>query len=259
MIFGWLKRRRRAKVLRQPLPGAAAEVLGSMDFVAAFTPGERSRFEELIKLLLDQVYWEGRSDLEVTDEMRVSIAAQACRLTLHLPEDAYRRVQTIYVFPGTYSAHGGDSGEGRSHRHGEAWLRGPVVFSWDAAQRGVQNEDDGRNVVYHEFAHKLDMLDGYADGVPPIQTSGAHRAWTEVLEVEYKALVQADERGKRTLLDKYGAINPAEFFAVSTELFFERPDRMKDRHAELYRSLAAFYRQDPAETSAQAQPRTVRR
>ncbi len=246
MIFGWLRRRRRARVLARPLPAAAAEVLASMEFVEALLPEERSRFEELIKLLLDQVYWEGRSGLEITDEMRVSIAAQACRLTLHLPEDAYRKVKTIYVFPGTYSAHGGDSGEGTSHRHGEAWLRGPVVFSWDAAHHGVRNEDDGRNVVYHEFAHKLDMLDGYADGVPPIQTRGAHQAWTGVLDEEFKALVQADERGRRTLLDKYGATNPAEFFAVATELFFERPGRMKDRHKELYQSLAAFYRQDPA-------------
>lgn len=246
MIFGWLKRRRRKRVLARPLPDAAPGVLASMDFVDGLNTNDRARLEELVKLLLDQVYWEGRSGLEVTDEMRVSIAAQACRLTLHLPEDAYRRVQTIYVFPGTYSAQGGDSGEGRSHRHGEAWLRGPMVFSWDAAHRGVLNGDDGRNVVYHEFAHKLDMLDGYADGVPPIQTSGAHRAWTEVLDKEYRALVQADERGKRTLLDKYGATNAAEFFAVATELFFERPNRMRDRHEELYRSLAAFYRQDPA-------------
>jgi len=255
MIFGWLKRRRRAKVLRRPLPDAAAEVLGSMEFVEAFTSDERSRFEDLVKLLLDQIYWEGRSGLEVTDEMRVCIAAQACRLTLNLSEDAYRRARTVYVFPGTYSAHGGDSGEGRSHRHGEAWLRGPMVFSWDAARHGVRNEDDGRNVVYHEFAHKLDMLDGYADGVPPVATSGAHQAWTEVLDAEYKALVQADERGKRTLLDKYGATNPAEFFAVATELFFERPDRMKDRHEELYRSMAAFYRQDPAESQARMERR----
>lgn len=250
MLLRWLRKRRRARLLRQPFPAAWTETVNALGFVGRFDAEERRRFEDRVRLFVDQIYWEGRDGLEVTDEMRVLIAAQACRMTLNLPEDAYRRARTVYLFPATYSAPGqtedGLQAEGRSHRHGEAWLRGPIVLSWDAAQRGVANERDGRNVVYHEFAHKLDMLDGYADGVPPQAGGKALELWNDVTEREYEALVDAAQRNKKTLLDKYGATNRAEFFAVATEMFFERPQRLKSRHPELYDSLVRFYRQEPS-------------
>ena len=199
-----------------------------------------------------QVNWEGRASLEVTDEMRVTVAAQACRLTLGLDQDAYRWVRSIYLFPSTYSSAAEVPGaeetnlEGRSHRHGEAWMRGPVVLSWSASQHGVANSDDGRNVVYHEFAHKLDMLDSFADGTPPIKNKANFEAWVRIVGEEFKELQSAAKRGKKTLLDKYGATNPAEFFAVATEAFFERPERLRDRHDALYECLCRFYNQNPA-------------
>ena len=125
-------------------------------------------------------------------------------------------------------------------------MRGPIVLSWDAARHGVANERDGRNVVYHEFAHKLDMLDGWADGVPPLASRERLGVWNEVVEREYAALVDAARRGTKTVLDPYGATNRAEFFAVATEAFFERPRRLRDRLPDLYACLARFYRQDPA-------------
>ncbi len=227
--------------------------IDALPFACDLKPEVRGRLETQVRLFIDRVYWEGRSGLEVTDEMRVSVAAQACRLTLNLPEDAYRRVQTIYLFPATYRVGGGMSGSGGvrggsdSHRHGEAWLRGPVVLSWDATQHGVARPNDGRNVVYHEFAHKLDMLDGYADGVPPTRHRAAFDQWTATTQREYAELVEASRSGKKTLLDPYGATNQAEFFAVSTEMFFERPRRLRERHPELYACLAQFYLQDPLE------------
>ncbi len=246
------RRWKRARLLKRGFPSAWTAHLDSLPFVEELSAEQRSRLQELTLVLIDQVHWEGRSGLEVSDEMRVSVAAQACRLTLGLGNDAYRGVKTIYLFPSTYTAPGsaskapGVEGSGDSHRHGEAWLRGPVVLSWDATRHGVANPDDGRNVIYHEFAHKLDMIDGYADGTPPARNQAAFRAWTEVAGKEYEYLVKAAQRGKKTLLDPYGATNQAEFFAVATELFFERPKRLRDRHRELYDCLATFYAQHPA-------------
>ena len=199
--------------------------------------------------LIAQIHWEGREGLQVTGRMKVTVAAQACRLTLGLDPGAYRRVRTVYLFPSTYSTEAptGDGGvQGQSHRHGEAWLRGPILLSWNATQQGIQNPDDGRNLVYHEFAHKLDMLDNFADGTPPLSSQDQYDAWVRIVGAEFRDLRQAKERGRRTLLDKYGATNPAEFFAVATEAFFERPERLRDRHYELYACLCRFYSQNPA-------------
>lgn len=252
MPFGIYRRWKRARLLRRGFPAPWVPLLDSLPFVEFLSASQRDRLQELTLVLIEQVHWEGRSGLDVTDEMRVSVAAQACRLTLSLGDDAYQGVKTIYLFPSTYAAPGGASkapgvqGGGASHRHGEAWLRGPVVLSWDATRRGVANPDDGRNVIYHEFAHKLDMIDGYADGTPPSRNQAAYNRWLEVAGKEYEYLVSAAKRGKNTLLDHYGATNQAEFFAVATELFFERPERLQDRHGALYNCLAEFYAQDPA-------------
>ncbi len=245
MLIRWYKNWKRSRLVKAGFPAAWVPHLENLPFVAGLSREQRMRLEELTLVLIDQVYWEGRAGLEVTDEMRVSVAAQACRLTLALGDDAYRNVQTVYLFPATYSAPGGE-GESASHRLGEAWLRGPVVLSWDATRRGAANEDDGRNVIYHEFAHKLDMIDGYADGSPPARNREAYDTWNKVASREFERLKKSTDRGKKTLLDAYGATNQAEFFSVSTEVFFERPDRLRDRHEDLYRCLASFYGQDPS-------------
>ena len=252
---------KRTRLLRRGLPTAWVALLDGLPFVAALTPERRRRLEELTAVLIDQVHWEGRAGLVITDEMRVTIAAQACRLTLGLGDDAYSGVRTVYVFPSTYTARGGASGmrgvvsEQASPRLGEAWLRGPVVLAWDAIRRGVAIPDDGRNVIYHEFAHKLDMIDGYADGAPPARSRADFDTWTQVSAREYDFLVEAARRGKQTLMDPYGATNPAEFFAVATELFFERPEAMRKGQSELYECLARFYGQDPAHQNVRGDAR----
>ena len=254
MLIRLYKNWKRKRLLKAGFPAAWVPYLEGLPFVAWLSAQHRCRLEELTVVLIDQVYWEGRAGLAVTDEMRVSVAAQACRLTLELGDDAYRGVQTVYLFPATYTAPGGGGdagvhGEGSSHRLGEAWLRGPVVLSWDATRHGAANEDDGRNVIYHEFAHKLDMIDGYADGTPPARNRDAYDTWTTVASREFERLKKDTGRGKNTLLDAYGATNQAEFFAVATEVFFERPERLEDRHGELYRCLVSFYGQEPAPAS----------
>ncbi|QDV06750.1 Protein MtfA [Planctomycetes bacterium Poly30] len=251
MLISLYRKWKRARLLEGGFRATWLPYMESLPFVAHLTPAQRTRLEELTMVLIDQVYWEGRAGLEVTDEMRVSVAAQACRLILGLGDDAYRGVRTVYLFPSTYSAPDGTMkgpgvrGEGDSHRLGEAWLRGPVVLSWRATRQGAANDDDGRNVIYHEFAHKLDMIDGYADGTPPARNRQAYDTWVEVAGREYERLKESTDRGKRTLLGSYGATNEAEFFAVATEVFFERPERMRERHEELFRCLVDFYGQTP--------------
>jgi hypothetical protein len=187
----------------------------------------------------------------MTDTIRVTIAAQACLLTLHHDGRPYPALRTIIVYPRGWVAPVRRAQEGlvvetEQGRLGESWRGGPVVLSWRDAQRGAADLADGQNVVLHEFAHQLDTLDGPADGAPTMPR-GRYKAWAEVLGREYGALVAAVHRDRPTDLDPYGATSPAEFFAVTTETFFERPRRLRERHPALYGHLAAFYGQDPAE------------
>jgi Mlc titration factor MtfA (ptsG expression regulator) len=135
---------------------------------------------------------------------------------------------------------------------GEAHLRGPVVLSWDAVRRAGRHPETGHNLVIHEFAHKLDMLDGYADGVPPLGDASEYGHWREVCDQEYDRLVRRAERGESTLLDPYGSLDPAEFFSVVTEAFFDHPIALKEEHPELYEVFSRFFRQDTAERERRA-------
>jgi hypothetical protein len=137
--------------------------------------------------------------------------------------------------------------EGGSGRLGESHQRGIVVVSWDDVRRGAADPNDGRNVVFHEFAHQLDQADGAADGAPELDRPSMYGPWAATLGAEFEGLVEDAERRRKTVLDKYGASHPAEFFAVATEAFFEKPRQLKAKHPELYEQLAAFYRQDPIE------------
>lgn len=202
-------------------------------------------------MLVEEKDWEGCGGLEMTDEIRVTIAAQACLLILNIEHEYYRRVTSILVYPAAYKtmpSRGRDGviREGQANL-GEAWLRGPVVLSWDDARRGALDPKDGHNLVFHEFAHKLDMLDGAADGTPPLADQETLRQWVQTMTREFAALRDAAERGRKTVLDTYGATNPAEFFAVATECFFEKARQLRQRHPSVYELLKDYYQQDPAE------------
>ncbi len=180
---------------------------------------------------------------EVTPHMQRVIAAQACILLLRMPHNLYSKLRTILLYPDAYVATD-DHGE-TSVRLGESWGTGSVVLSWASVISGGKNTEDGHNVTIHELSHQLDQEDGAADGVPELQTRGAYREWASTMHPEFKTLVKRSEKGKPSVIDSYGAVNPAEFFAVSTETFYEKPEQLKEKHPKLYDLLSKYYGVDP--------------
>ncbi len=210
----------------------------------------KQQFHGLINVFLDEKAFVGCGGQEITDEIKVTIAAQACMLLLNRKTRFYPKLKTIYVYPHTYVAKGlmNDGGlivEGKSVRLGESWQNGPVVLTWDSVTGGARNIQDGRNVVFHEFAHQLDQEDGDADGAPILENRSDYRGWAQVLGEEYERLRSKTRGRRRSVLNKYGATNPAEFFAVATEAFFEKPRQMHKRSPDLYEELKTYYKLDP--------------
>ncbi|MBC8378160.1 MAG: zinc-dependent peptidase [Planctomycetes bacterium] len=210
----------------------------------------KTQLHGLINVFLDEKRLVGCGGQDITDEVRVTIAAQACMLLLNRKTHFYPKLKTIYVYPHTYVAKGlmNDGGlivEGKSVRLGESWQNGPVVLTWDSVTGGARNIQDGRNVVFHEFAHQLDQEDGDADGAPILESRSCYRSWAQVLSAEYERLCSKTRGRRRSVLNKYGATNPAEFFAVATEAFFEKPKQMHKKSPDLYEELKSYYRIDP--------------
>lgn len=254
MVLDWLFGHDRHKIVETPFPEAWIEVLNrNMPVYTLLTEEERGRLHDDLRILMAEKSWEGCGGLVLTDEMKVTIAAQACLLTLHRKHDYYADTQSILVYPTDYHVKesrrdaAGVVNVSVSNRLGEAWSNGPIVLSWFDVQKGGMNPDDGRNVVYHEFAHKLDMTDHEMNGVPLLDDEAQVEEWADVMHTEYESLVAAVEKGHhKTLIDPYGATNPAEFFAVVTECFFEKPMQMQHTHPRLYHILQVYYHQDPA-------------
>ncbi len=213
---------------------------------------ERDRLEQLTLVLLDQFSFEASNEFELTDEMCVFVAAQAALLVLELGVDAYRKVRTVIVHPATMvvkgarrTGSGGLMTDAPTRIDGQAHYRGPILLAWDSVVYDARHPLRGLNVVFHEFAHQLDMLDGVVDGTPPMD-DGARERWTEVCTAEYETI----RRGRPSLLREYAGTDPGEFFAVATEMFFTRPTAMLEQHPDLYAVLSGFYRQDPAGRAA---------
>lgn len=248
---------RRKKLVAEPFSPAWEDILNrNVAHYAQLSEEEQTHLQDLIKVFIPEKHWEGAGGLVLTDEIRVTIAAQACLLLLGLPHDFYRNVASIVVYPSTVvpperkpSFFESPTGpvDVRHPILGQAFLQGPVIIIWDAALRGSRHPENGHNVIYHEFAHKLDMLDGAADGTPPLRDRAEYRDWVETCSREYLRLKHDAAHGKESFLDAYGATNEAEFFAVATEQFFDRPRQMRAHAADLYRVLKEYYRQDPAE------------
>ena len=212
----------------------------------------KQQLHGLVNIFLNEKTFVGCGGLEITDEMKVTIAGQACILLLNRKTHFYPKLKTIYVYPHTYVANQrkNDRGlivEGKSVRLGESWQNGPVVLTWDSITGGARNVQDGQNVVLHEFAHQLDQEDGDADGAPILDNAGCYRSWAAVLGTEYERLRKKERGRRRSVLNKYGATNPAEFFAVATEAFFEKPKQMHKRSPELYDELKRYYKLNPLE------------
>lgn len=206
----------------------------------------------MVLIFVEEKSFEGLGGLELDDRVRVVIAAQACLLILALDHDLYQRVESILVYPSTvYSPerHGsglGELAEGETAVLGQAHYRGPIILAWDAVKRGAYDPRDGHNVVFHEFAHKLDMLSGEANGAPPLSGRARRRDWAEAFGDAYEDLRTRTEAGKRTLLGDYAATKPAEFFAVATERFFEKPRQLRSEYPDVYELMEEYFDQDPA-------------
>ena len=220
---------------------------------ARLTPDDQQELLGHVRVLLEEKHFEGAAGLLMRDEIRLTIAAQAAMLLLHRETDYFPRLTSVIVYPTGYVANdaraeGGIWTEGDDHLlgHTQRDLRA-IVLAWDEAKAGAADPDDGHNLVLHEFAHQLDFEDGSTDGTPALGSGAEVRAWARVFEEELETLRRAADAGEPTLLDPYGAEDPAEFFAVATETFFERATELRHRHPLLYDELRRFYRQDPAE------------
>lgn len=210
---------------------------------------EQQRLERLIGSLLGSLRWEASQGFTLTAEMQLLIAAQASLLLLGLELDEYPATTSVIVHPSTVVlprrrvvAGSGVVSGGPQRLDGQAHFRGPVVLSWQAVERGLRNPSFGENVVYHEFAHQLDMLDGSIDGAPPMDAGSQAQRWHEVLTDAFERLGTEGS----SVLRSYGATNPGEFFAVATEAFFTRPTLLAGSEPELYAVMGQFYGQDPA-------------
>jgi len=209
------------------------------------------KLKKLIQLFIAEKQFIGCEGLDITDEIRLNIAAQACLLMLNRPTALYPNLRSILVYPAAYlvpvtntDAAGVVSSDNQL-RLGESWQQGKVVLSWPDSQHGAADPYDGHNVVLHEFAHQLDQENGSANGSPFLASNDAYRVWSQVLSAEFDRLQQQLARGIPTLFNAYAATNPAEFFAVITEVFFEQPQAFKQQHPALYQQLAQYYRLDP--------------
>ena len=260
MIFGFLKQRRRHRLRAAPFPDDwLATIKRNVAFFYRLSARDQAELLGHVHVFLAEKRFEGCDGLEITDEVRVTIASQACLLLLHRKTDYFPRLLTILVYPSTYLA------EERRHVHGHVWQEGKIarlgetgrwldalVLAWDAVKSGATHPSDGKNVVLHEFAHQLDYENQAEDGAPLLETRDQQMSWQEVMRAEFASLRTADETGIPTLLDTYGAGNPAEFFAVSTEAFFERPCALRACHPKLYAELQKYFQQNPVEYSAEA-------
>lgn len=205
---------------------------------------ELSRLFDLATLFLADKSITGAQGFEITDTVRQSIALQACLPILNLSLEWYDGWSSIIIYQGSYKSDSttvdefGIVHEGSQHRSGEAWQRGPVVLSWKDAKHS--GERDGHNVVIHEFVHKLDMMNGRANGFPPLQPDMDPTRWTEIMSRDFEDF----QTHRKSGLDRYGATNPAEFFAVLSEVFFETPKKLVDAYPDIYDIMVKFFRQD---------------
>jgi Mlc titration factor MtfA (ptsG expression regulator) len=229
---------RRERLLEAPFPPSWRDLLDrEVPFWRRWSPETRAAAEPLIHAFVHEQRWFGAADLDVTEEMRVVIAACAVRPVLRLGLGFYDHIAEIVVYPHerlTVPGHG-------DHVLGVAHPHGVVVLSWPAVQRGLRRPDDGHDTALHEFAHALDLADGHMDGTPPLRRTRELDPWAKTLGDRL-----ADVRRGVAPLDPYAGTNEAELFAVATEHFFERPRELKREMPDLYARLSTFYRQDPA-------------
>ena len=238
-MFAFWRARKRERLTQRPFPREWEAILeAKLSFEADYLPDERERFRTHLKVFVWEKHWVGARGLQVTEEMKVIIAGCAARLSHNLDLHVYDRLSEIVIYPSHYVHAGRDA-----IIYGEAHHWGTIVLSWDAVRHGLVNPHDGHDTTLHELAHVLDAADGWFDGTPELHQGRDYQAWSAVLGRAYAQLQRSPQRG---IVRAYGATNEAEFFAVSTEAFFERPEALKRDDPQLYEQLKRFYRSDPA-------------
>jgi Mlc titration factor MtfA (ptsG expression regulator) len=258
-MLSFFKSRRREELRAEPLPTEWRRTIErNVPIVLRLPPADQQELYGHVQIFVAEKHFEGAGGLELTDEIRVTIAAQACLLLLHRDTDYYPLLKSIIVYPSTYVVPGEHSIGGGVWEEGEDELLGhtsrklsALVLAWDSTLHGARDVRDGENVVFHEFAHQLDFESGDSNGTPLLGSNQQYASWARVLGAEYERLRRVSVEGRPSVLDEYGAENPAEFFAVATEAFFERPVELRAKHAALYEELRTFYQQDPASWAPQ--------
>lgn len=235
---------------RKPFPDNWREMLRDRWPLYSVLPETlQHQLEQLTLVFLDRIEFQG-VEMEVTDEMRVLTAAQASLLLLNQDTFYSPNLRSVVFHPSAYTATshdqaGGETMEKQIAVQGQSWGSGSVVLSWDNTRTGAANAKDGRNLVLHEFAHQLDQADGVADGAPALGSREQYQRWQKICSRVFADLKDKVERGNKTVIDDYGATNPAEFFAVTTETFFEKPHQLKKKRPELYELFSEYYRVNP--------------
>jgi Mlc titration factor MtfA (ptsG expression regulator) len=260
-MFSWFKRRRRQKLWKTEFPPAWEEILQrNLPRFGLFTPEEQQRLRNDLRVFVVERTWESLNSIVITDEMKVTIAAHACTLLMNLQHDYFSHVPSILVTPQYFAVSGvrrhkqipGLVQESKRVLAGEAMYRGPVKLSWDDVLEQSLHPEYGRNLVHHEFSHQLDSLDGFFNGTPLLDNPQQYQHWRDVMQAQFDQL-QADLAARLdTVIDPYGAKDEAEFFAVTTEAFFNDPIDLQIRHGQLYDLFSGYYKQDPAARLRQA-------
>jgi Mlc titration factor MtfA (ptsG expression regulator) len=243
---------RRRGIVQQPFPAEWRSILRRrMPLMRRLPADLQLQLKRHMQVFLAEKPFIGCNGLTVTEEMRVLVAAQACLLILNRPTGYFPKLRQVLLYPSAYWAmrqEGDGSGvqhEQREARSGESWVQGQVILSWPDVLAGAADPADGQNLVIHEFAHQLDQERGRATGAPFLGQRARYARWAAVMGQEFRRLNEQIARGEPTLLSPYAATEPAEFFAVASEVFFEQPQALAERHGALYRELAGYYQADP--------------
>jgi Mlc titration factor MtfA (ptsG expression regulator) len=252
---------KRKKLYAAPIPPEWRRIVEMhCPFFHRLPRSDRLELAGHIQIFMAEKRFEGCGGLELTDEIRITIAAHACLFLLHRHTDYFPRLRSILVYPNMYvvptvrHVGSGIMEEYHQQRAGESWAEGAVVLAWDVMLSHIAAPENGHNLVWHEFAHQLDFEDGLADGVPVLASGGSlpdrrrrYAAWARVMRAEFDRLQAQVRRGETTILRDYGATNAAEFFAVATECFFGKPVELRQAHPELYDEMKWYYQQDPVD------------
>jgi Mlc titration factor MtfA (ptsG expression regulator) len=246
------RRRARARISARPFPQAWRRILRRRVPIVATLPADlQLRLKALMQIFLAEKPIIGCQGLVVTDDMRVTVAALACLPLLGKSRGFYPALRQVLLYPGAFvvdrpvTPAGGVQMEQRRALAGESWAQGQVLLSWQDVMQGAAQPGTGHNVVIHEFAHQLDQVKGHANGAPLLNSRADYARWSTVMRNEFEALQLRLARGEPGLIDPYGASEPAEFFAVVSELFFERSAELASLHPQLYEELRRYYAVDP--------------